>query len=68
MKFLDLLAKLGILRYGAKAAVYRSGRDRPVEFMQDDVFNAERDLTRLQDVKDALGRGKSAETGGTDKR
>ncbi len=54
MKFLDLLAKLGILRYGAKAAVYRSGRDRPVEFMQDDVFNAERDLTRLQDVKDAL--------------
>jgi hypothetical protein len=27
MKFLDLLAKLGILRDGAKAAVYHSGRD-----------------------------------------
>ncbi len=44
MKFLDLLAKLGILRYGAKAAVYRSAKDRPAEFMMDGVFNAERDL------------------------
>ena len=60
MKFLDLLAKLGILRYGGKAAVYRSGRDRPAEFMQDDVFNAERDLTRPQDVKNMRGLEKAA--------
>jgi hypothetical protein len=28
--------------------------------VQDDVFNAERDFTRLQDVKDMLGVGKTA--------
>jgi hypothetical protein len=55
MKILDLLAKLGILRYGAKAAVYRSGRGRPLEFMQDDVLNAERDVTRPNEMKRMLG-------------
>jgi hypothetical protein len=55
MKLLDMLAKLGILRYGTKAAVYRSGRDRPIEFMDQGVFNAERDLTTLDDVKRAFG-------------
>jgi hypothetical protein len=44
MKLLDLLAKLGILRFGAKAAVYKSGTERPTELMMDGVFNAERDL------------------------
>ena len=44
MKFMDLLAKLGILRFGTKAAVYKSGTERPAEFMMDDVLNAERDL------------------------
>ena len=57
MRILDLLAKLGILRYGAKAAVYRSGRDRPLEFMQDDVLNAERDVTRPDEMKRMLGLG-----------
>lgn len=55
MKILDLLAKPCILRYGAKAAVYRSGRDRPLEFMQDDVLNAERDVTRPDEMKRMLG-------------
>ena len=50
MKFLDLLAKLGILRMGTKAAVYRSGKDRPAEFLMDGVYNAERDLTTAKDV------------------
>jgi hypothetical protein len=44
VKILGLLQKLGILRYGAKAAVYRDAASRPVEFMMDDVFNAETDL------------------------
>lgn len=44
MKIIALLQKLGILRFGAKAAVYRDGTGRPVEFMMDDVFNAEKDL------------------------
>jgi len=51
MKFLDLLAKLGILRFGAKAATYSSAKDRPAEFMMDDVYDAERDLTTKEDVK-----------------
>jgi hypothetical protein len=53
MRFLDLLAKLGILRWGTKSAVYRSGTERPAEFLFDDVYNAKRDLTTLQDLKDA---------------
>ena len=50
MKFPDLLAKLGILRSGAKAATYRSGTERPTELLMDDVYNAERDLTTAKDV------------------
>ena len=51
MKFHDLLAKLGILRYGVKAGTYTSAKDRPVEFMMDDVVNSERDLTTREDLK-----------------
>ena len=57
MKFLDLLAKLGILRYGTKKATWKSGKDLPAEFLMDDVYNAERDLVNKDDVtavKDAL--------------
>jgi hypothetical protein len=50
MKLLDILAKLGILRFGAKAAVYKSATDRPAEFMMDGVANAERDLTTKEDL------------------
>ena len=50
MKFLDLLAKLGILRVGARKATYTSARDRPAEFMMDDVYNAERDLVTKKDL------------------
>lgn len=53
LKILDLLAKLGILRFGTKKAVYHSSKDRPAEFLMNDVFNAERDLTTRQDIKDA---------------
>ena len=44
MKLLDVLAKLGILRFGTKAAVYKSAKERPTELLMDDVFNADRDL------------------------
>lgn len=51
MKFFDLLAKLGILRWGARAAVYRNGSERPIEFVDSSVFNAERDyMYRLGDL------------------
>lgn len=58
--FLRLLAKLGILRYGAKSYVYTSGRDRPAESLMPGVFNAERDLTTVKDVKAVLGRKDAA--------
>ena len=55
MKLLDLLAKLGILRFGTRKAVYHSAKDMPAEFLMNDVFDAERDLTTGQDIKDAAG-------------
>ncbi len=50
MKFLDLLAKLGILRFGTTSATYRSGTERPTELLMDGVYDAKRDLTNAQDV------------------
>lgn len=47
---LDLLRKLGILRYGTKTAKYTSAKDMPAEFLMDDVTNAEKDLFNKQDV------------------
>jgi hypothetical protein len=55
MKFLDLLAKLGILRFGTKAAVYTSGAKRPAELLMDGVYNADRDLTTKEDVAKVVG-------------
>lgn len=52
---LRILAKLGILRSGARSATYTSGRNRPAEFLMPDVLNAERDLTTRQDIKKLLG-------------
>jgi len=52
MKLLDILAKLGILRFGTKAAVYKSGTERPTELMMDGVFNADRDLVNRPKPRD----------------
>lgn len=53
MKILDILAKLGILRFGTKKATWTSGKDLPEEFLMNDVFNAKRDLTTAKDLKAA---------------
>ena len=53
MKLLDLLAKLGILRFGTKKATWKSGKDMPEEFLMDGVFDAKRDLTTVDDIKAA---------------
>ena len=45
MKFLDVLARLGILRWGKTAATYKSGAERPPELMMDGVLDARRDLS-----------------------
>lgn len=57
MKLLDLLAKLGILRFGVKTGTYRSVKDRPAEFMMDDVMDAKRDLVTKEDVKKVIDKG-----------
>lgn len=55
---LKVLARLGILRYGGKAAVYHSGSERPTEFLMPDVFNAERDMPPMKEVGAASGKDK----------
>ena len=61
MKFLDVLRKLGILRYGTKAATYTGMQDRPAEFFMEGVFNAEKDLINQADVNNAMAAVKSLE-------
>ncbi len=51
MRILDLLRKLGVLRYGTKTGTYHSAKDRPDEFLMDNVCNAEKDLTHLSDFR-----------------
>jgi uncharacterized membrane protein len=53
MKIMDLLRKLGIVRYGTKSATYTSAKDMPAEFLMEDVYNAEKDLTTKEDLKAA---------------
>jgi hypothetical protein len=60
MKFLELLSKLGIMRYGATAATYKSAVERPIELQDSSVFNAKRDLTTKEDVKKVLGKAPAA--------
>lgn len=44
MSFVDLLRKLGIVRWGAVKGTYRDARGRPIELQMDGVFNADKDL------------------------
>lgn len=44
MRLLDLLRKLGILRFGSTAGTYRDGAQRPTELMMDGVYDARKDL------------------------
>lgn len=50
MKLLDILRKLGILRFGAEAGVYTSGADRPTSMMMDDVYDSRKDLVSREDL------------------
>jgi hypothetical protein len=61
MKILDVLRKLGILRYGTKTATYTNMKDQPAEFFMEGVFNAEKDLINKNDVKKATAAVKSLE-------
>ena len=52
MSVIDWLRKLGILRFGAEAAVYRNEAERPTSFMMDDVYNSEKDLVHRKEKPD----------------
>lgn len=52
MKFIELLQKLGILRYGTKSYKYTSAKDMPAEALLDDVYDANKDLVSFKKKKD----------------
>ncbi len=64
MGLLDVLRKLGVVRYGVKKGTYRSGRDRPIEFMMDGVYNADKELVTKADIRKVVSRGRGKETPG----
>jgi hypothetical protein len=47
MTWIDWLRRLGILRFGAEAGVYRNAKDRPMSFHMDGVFNSQKDVIDL---------------------
>ena len=50
MKILDILRKLGILRYGVPAGVYTSAADAPSSMILDDVYDEKKDLVTREDL------------------
>ncbi len=50
-RFILLLRKLGILRYGVKTYKYTSGKDMPAKALLDDVYDEEKDLMTKEDFK-----------------
>ncbi len=55
MKLLDVLRKLGILRFGAEAGTYTKAADRPASLQFEEVFDSEKDLVTREDVREVLG-------------
>lgn len=51
MKLLDILRKLGILRFGAEANVYKNAAERAAALQMDGVFDSKRDLVTREDLR-----------------
>jgi hypothetical protein len=47
MGLIDVLRKLGILRFGAEKAVYHNAKERPVSLQDEGVFNSSKDVIDL---------------------
>jgi hypothetical protein len=52
MTFLDWLRRLGIVRFGAEAAVYHNAKERPISMQESGVFNSEKDVIDLNKKKE----------------
>ncbi len=50
MKLLDLLRKLGILRFGAETGTYTNAADRAASLQMDGVFDSRKDLVTREDA------------------
>jgi len=48
---LDLLRKLGILRFGAEGGVYTNAAERPASLQMDGVFDSKKDLVTREDLQ-----------------
>jgi hypothetical protein len=53
VKLIDWLRRLGILRFGAEAGVYRNAKDRPASLQMDGVFNSKKDVFDLNKKAEA---------------
>jgi len=49
MKLLEWLRRLGILRFGAEAAVYHNAKERPMSLQMDGVFDSKKDVINLDE-------------------
>ncbi len=47
MSLIDLLRKLGILRFGAEGCVYHNAKERSASLQTDGVFNSNKDVLDL---------------------
>ena len=47
---IDILRKLGILRFGVTKGTYTSAKDMPSELLMDDVYDAKKDLIGKEDL------------------
>jgi len=54
--FINLLRKLGILRYGKSSGRYTSAKDMPTEFLMPGVFNAKKETLQPEDLQGKGGR------------
>ena len=50
MKLLDILRKLGILRFGAEGGSYTNAAERPTSLQMDGVFDSKKDLVTREDL------------------
>jgi hypothetical protein len=58
MKLLDLLRKLGVLRFGAETGTYTKATERPASLQMDGVFDSRKDLVTRADVPRGATGGK----------
>ncbi len=58
MRLLDILRKLGILRFGAEGGTYTNAAERPTSLQMDGVFDSKKDLVTREDVGRAKPRAR----------